>query len=147
MNNSLVFLAQTDTTVGFLSSDNKKLSYIKKRALSQKIIQVVDRFSTLKKSIRIPKKFRKLIRNSKKTTFIYPNGYAYRVVSKKSQHYDFIKKFKILYSTSANVTNLKFDKAYALDSCDVAIETFEPYVETTSSSIFKITRTGILKYR
>ena len=147
MNKNSVFLAQTDTTVGFLSSDCRKLSRVKNRVISKKMLQIVDSFTTLKQKSRVPKKFRKFIRNSKKSTFIYPNGDSYRVVAKESKHYDFVKKFKVLYSTSANVTNKSFDKKYALNSCDISIETSEPYVQKTSSSIFKITTTGILKQR
>ena len=88
MNSSLVYLVQTDTTVGFSSSSDEKLSLVKQRPLSKKILNTVDSFSTLNKYVKVPKKFRKLVRNSKKTTFIYSNGNSFRVIDKKSDFYN-----------------------------------------------------------
>ena len=147
MNKNSVFLTQTDTTVGFLSNDDKKLSGIKKRPTSQKMLQVVDSFKTLKNQVRIPKNFRKLVRNSVNTTFIYPNSNSYRVVKRNSKHHDFVKKFKILFSTSANITKNKFDKNYALENCDISIEDSCGYFETVPSTIYKINKTKIQKIR
>ncbi len=104
MDSKLVYLVQTDTTVGFSSFDDEKLSLLKQRPLSQKILQTVDSFKTLKENTRVPKKFRKKIRQMKKTTFIYPNGNSFRVINKNDSFYDFISKFGKLYSTSANQT-------------------------------------------
>jgi tRNA A37 threonylcarbamoyladenosine synthetase subunit TsaC/SUA5/YrdC len=59
MDASNVYLTQTDTTVGFLCNNDKKLSGIKKRPISQKILQVVDSFSTLKQKVRVPNQFKK----------------------------------------------------------------------------------------
>ncbi|MEA3554630.1 MAG: Sua5 YciO YrdC YwlC family protein, partial [Campylobacterota bacterium] len=104
MNENLVYLVQTDTTVGFLSSNDKKLSCIKQRDTNQKTLQVVDSFKTLQTKVRVPKKRKSMLRKSKHTTFIYSNGLSFRVVDKDSLHWSFIKKFKCLYSTSANIT-------------------------------------------
>jgi len=147
VNKESIYLIQTDTTVGFLSSDDKKLNSIKHRPTSQKILQIVDSYKTLKEQLRIPKKFRKLIRNSKQTTFIYPNGNSYRVVDKKSSHHSFIEKFSILYSTSANITKAKFDKAYAMKHCDVEVEDHCGFYESTPSKILKLYKTNIIKLR
>ena len=73
MDSSLVYLVQTDTTVGFSSSNDEKLSVVKQRPKSKKILHTVDSFKTLQEHTRVPKKYRKRVRNSKKTTFIYPN--------------------------------------------------------------------------
>lgn len=139
MNSSCVYLAQTDTTVGFLSSDDKKLSSIKQRESTQKTLQVVDSFKTLNQYTRVPKKMRKLVRNSKRTTFIYPNGYAFRVVDKNSPHNLFIKKFKCLYSTSANITKQNFDEHYASKYSNIIIYNKGGFSQTISSSIVKLT--------
>jgi len=147
VNKESIYLIQTDTTVGFLSSDDKKLNSIKHRPNSQKILQIVDSNKTLKEQLRIPKKFRKLIRASKQTTFIYPNGNSYRVVDKNSSHHDFIKKFSILYSTSANITKAKFDKTYAMKHCDVEVEDNCGFYECTPSKILKLNKTNIIKLR
>jgi len=147
VNKNRIYLVQTDTTVGFLSNDDKKLSSIKQRPNTQKMIQVVDSFNTLTQRVRVPKKFRKVVRNSSQTTFIYPNTNSYRVVDINSHHHSFIKKFGVLYSTSANITKQKFDKVYALDKCDVWVEDNNSYSETSPSHIYKISKTNITKLR
>ena len=147
MNSSLVYLVQTDTTVGFSSFDDEKLSSLKQRPSSKKILHTVDSFKTLKKNTRIPKNFRKKVRNSKKTTFIYPNGMSFRVVLKDSDFYDFIHKFGILYSTSANKTAEKFDKDFATIGADILVEDKKGFYETTASTIIKLSKRTLKKIR
>src|SRR5574344_2240399 len=108
MNENLVYLVQTDTTVGFCSANYKKLNSIKNREENQKVLATIDSFKTLQKYARVPKKYRKIVRNSKKTTFIYPNLNSFRVINKDEPFYNFIKKFKLLSSTSANYTKKSF---------------------------------------
>ena len=147
MDKNKVYLAQTDTTVGFLSNDNKKLSKIKKRPENQKILREVDSFKTLQKFTRVPTKYKKKVRNSKNTTFIYPNGESFRVVGKDSNHHKFIKKFGTLYSTSANETGKIFNLDFAVFNSDVELLNSYGYSETTSSSILKITNKNLAKIR
>ncbi len=147
MNKNLVYLAQTDTTVGFLSSDDKKLSIIKQRDTNQKILQVVDSFKTLKKYTRIPKKMRKKVRYSKLTTFIYPNQLSFRVVNNNSQHHNFIKKFNCLYSTSANITKKDYDEDFAFSNSDIILFTKNKFSQNISSKIYKINNKKIKKLR
>jgi len=147
VNKNSVYLVQTDTTVGFLSSDDKKLSSIKQRPSSQKMLQVVDSFKTLKQQVRIPKKHRKLVRNSSETTFIYDNGNSYRVIDENSSHHAFIKKFSLMYSTSANITKNQFDREYASANCNVVVEDKQGFFESKPSQIIKITKTKLLKLR
>jgi tRNA A37 threonylcarbamoyladenosine synthetase subunit TsaC/SUA5/YrdC len=147
MDASNVYLTQTDTTVGFLCNDDKKLSGIKKRPISQKILQVVDSFSTLKQKVRVPNKFKKSIRRSKKTTFIYPNGDSFRVVHPSCAHHDFIKKFKCMYSTSANLTQHHFEKSFAFKQANIIVEDHQGLYETQSSRMIKLSRTQQKKIR
>ena len=146
MNSSDVYLVQTDTTVGFLSSDDKKLTKIKNRDKNQKILQVVDSFRTLKQFVRVPKQYRKKVRNSKITTFIYKNGSGFRVVDRDSKHQNFIKKFTCLYSTSANVTQKKFDKKFAVDKSDIVVYD-DDFTEKISSEIYTVSKQKIKKLR
>lgn len=146
MDSSLVYLTQTDTTVGFLSSNDKKLSRIKQRKLHQKTLQVVDSFKTLQENIRVPKKFRKIVRNSTKTTFIYPNKEAFRVVDIDSQHKKFLQKFHTLYSTSANITQYNFNEEFAITSADIIVYNQE-FREAIPSSIYKISKSKKIKIR
>ncbi len=147
MDSSLVYLVQTDTTVGFSSSDDEKLSIIKQRPTTQKILQTVDSFKTLKQNTRVPKKFRKKVRNSKKTTFIYPNTHSFRVISKDDRFYGFISKFKSLYSTSANLTKQNFDFDFAYNHSNIIVFSKYEFNEKGSSSIYKINKKKIRKIR
>lgn len=144
-NKEIVYLAQTDTTVGFLSQDDKRLAQLKQRDVKQKTLQVVDSFETLKQNVRIPKNFRGLVRKSSKTTFIYPNGDSYRVVDSSSTHFNFISKVKQIYSTSANITGQNFYKEFAINAADIIIE--NEFCEKQSSSIIKITKIKSTKIR
>ncbi len=142
-----VYLVQTDTTVGFSSSSDEKLTSIKQRPNSQKMLQTVDSFKTLNSFTRVPKEHRKKVRHSKKTTFIYPNGNSYRVIFQDSNFYNFIKKFKSLYSTSANLTGKNFDEIFAKEKSDVIVYTKDNFNETTASTIYKLSKIKKKKIR
>lgn len=147
MDSSLVYLVQTDTTVGFSSLNDEKLSIIKQRPTSKKILHTVDSFKTLNENTRVPKNFRKKVRNSKKTTFIYSNGKSFRVVNQDSDFYDFIHKFNILYSTSANKTAEKFDKDFATIGADIIVEDKKGFFETKASTIIKLSKASFKRLR
>jgi tRNA A37 threonylcarbamoyladenosine synthetase subunit TsaC/SUA5/YrdC len=147
MDSSLVYLVQTDTTVGFSSYNDEKLSFIKQRPTSKKILHTVDSFKTLTQHTRVPKNFRKKVRNSKKTTFVYPNTKSFRVVPKDSNFYDFIHKFNILYSTSANKTAESFDKDFATIGADILVEDKKGFYETKASTIIKVSKNASKKLR
>lgn len=147
MSKEKVYLVQTDTTVGFSSANDEKLSIIKQRPKTQKILQTVDSFKTLNEKTRVPKNFRKKIRNSNHTTFIYPNGNSFRVIEKDDLFHPFISKFEALYSTSANLTGNSFDEIFAKEKSDVIVYTKDGFSETASSSIYKVNKQKILKIR
>ena len=147
MNPDLVYLVQTDTTVGFSSSKDEKLSNIKQRPSNQKILKTLESFVTLKEFARVPKKFRKIVRNSYKTTFIYPNSNSFRVVKSDSSFFDFIKKFRVLSSTSANKTKESFDYDFAFEKCDVEVVGNVGFFETFSSKIYKLSKNRLKKIR
>lgn len=147
MNPNLIYLVQTDTTVGFSSSNDEKLSSIKKRSKNQKILRTLDSLKTLKTFTRVPNKFKKLVRKSKKTTFIYPNLNSFRLVEPSNKFFDFIDKFKVLYSSSANETTCKFDNKFALDKAEVIVEDKRGFFETKPSKIYKLSKKKISKLR
>ncbi len=147
MDSSKVYLVQTDTTVGFLCSNSKKLSVIKQRPVNQKTLQVVDSFQTLKNHTRVPKKFRNLVRRAKNTTFIYPKGLSFRVIPNNSTHNEFVKKFKIIYSTSANITKQNFNRDFAKNKVDVIVEDKNGFFEANSSKLIKLSCNKIKKIR
>ena len=146
MNSNKIYLTQTDTTVGFLSRDFKKLNKIKNRPLNQKILIEVNSLNTLKNFVRVPNKFKSKVRRAKKTTFIYPKGNSFRVVKNK-KHLEFLKKFKWMYSTSANLSGTRFDKLWAIKEADIVVEDKRGFFEGKPSIIYKINNYKIKKIR
>ncbi|MCV3371069.1 Sua5 YciO YrdC YwlC family protein [Campylobacter lari] len=140
----MIYLAQTDTTAGFLSKDLKALNNLKKRPLKQDCLITTAKFSELQKLTRIPKYFKNTIRKSKKTTFLYSNSKAIRVV-KDCAHEEFLKQFDWLYSTSANKHGKKFDEKWARQNADEVID--ENFFENSASKIFKLRGTRLIKVR
>ncbi|MGA1940703.1 Sua5 YciO YrdC YwlC family protein [Arcobacter sp. YIC-310] len=147
MNSSLVYLVQTDTTVGFSCASHERLSDVKQRPRSKKILNTVDSFKTLNQNTRVPKSFRKQVRRASKTTYIYPNQKSFRLIDKNSKFHPFISKFKILYSTSANLTGNKFDEKFALENSDIIVNEKDGFSEKISSSIYKLSKIKKVKIR
>jgi len=141
-----VFLIQTDTTVGLLSKDKKRLLNIKNRDKNKLFLKNVSTFKELKNISRVPCKYKKIVRRKQKTTFIYPNNQAIRVV--KSIHFEnFLKRFGWQYSTSANKSGEKFDFNYIKDKVDIILYTPNGFKEKKSSSLFVISNSKIRRIR
>jgi len=141
-----VYLAQTDTTVGFLSQDKEKLNRLKKRPLNKPVLREVDSLDTLKNFVRVPNKFKKQVRRAKKTTFIYPNGESFRVV-RDEKHLEFLKKFSWMYSTSANLHGKNFDEKWAKEMADIVVEDKREFFEGEASKIIKLGKKRCIKLR
>ncbi|WP_180609529.1 Sua5 YciO YrdC YwlC family protein [Helicobacter pylori] len=133
---ALVYLAQSDTTIGLLSKDSERLNALKNRPKNQSVLIESADFTTLKSLVRAPNAFKNFIRRSAKTTFIYPNSKAVRVV--RGRHGDFLKRFKTLYSTSANLTQCAYDKEIAFKLADVIVSDERGLFESSSSKIFRL---------
>ncbi|OBV28738.1 hypothetical protein BKN38_09160 [Helicobacter sp. CLO-3] len=136
---SVVFLAQTDTTAGFLSSDYRKLNAIKKRDVNQKVLLTLSDYQNLKARYRIPRAHRRRVRYARQTSFILPNGKSFRVV-KDSRHLAFLRHFGALYSTSANVSGGAFDLAWAMKQADIIVLDSRRIYEAKPSQIIKLSR-------
>ncbi|SMC09224.1 Sua5/YciO/YrdC/YwlC family protein [Nitratiruptor tergarcus] len=141
-----VYLAQTDTTVGFLSQDSEKLAQIKKRPPSKPFLIAVSSLKNLQKFVRVPKKHKNLVRRAKKTTFIYPNGKALRVIN-SGEHYKFLQKFCWFYSTSANESGKRFEREWAIKRADIVVEDWRGLYESEPSKIFKLSKKRVVKVR
>ena len=141
-----VFLIQTDTTVGLLSKDRKRLAFIKQRDVKKPFLKSMATFCELKKETRIPPKFKKLVRRKKRTTFIYPNSKAIRVVH-DTRHNRFLKRFGWMYSTSANKTGCKFDFSYIKDRVDIIVYETKGFSQESSSSLLKLGRKKMRRIR
>jgi len=143
MKSDLIYLVQTNTTVGFLSQNLEKLNQIKKRPANKKFLKVISEYSLLP---RTPKKFRKRIRRTPNTnTYIIKNE-AYRVIT-EPHHREFLKKFKWMYSSSANESGKSFDEKFATKNADVLVIDKRGYFESEPSKIYKLSKNKIKRLR
>ena len=116
----LVFLTQTDTTIGFVSQNADKLTQIKQRPPHKHYIKAVNSLETLHNFARVPQKHKNRVRRSKKTTFIMPNGRSYRLIKDK-HHLLLLDRLKWAYTTSANLSGEAYNEAFAREVADVII--------------------------
>lgn len=144
----MIYLAQTDTTVGFLSKDFKAINRLKKRDESTPCLITTAYFKELQSLARVPQKFKNCVRKAKKTTFIYPNAKAIRVV-KDGKHAQFLAQKGWFYSSSANLHGKDFDEKWAkeaiLKSGGVLIN--EDFHTASASKIFKLSKKKKIKIR
>ncbi len=142
----MLYLTQTDTTVGFLSKDRTSIAKVKNRDINQPFLITLSSLEKQKRLVRTPNKFKNRVRRSKKTTFLYPNKKAIRIV-KETPHYNFLKKFDFLYSSSANIHGSDFDYAFAYKNVDIIIEDRYGFLQKSASSFYKIAKKKIIKLR
>ena len=143
----MIYLAQSDTTVGFLSLDAKKINLAKNRPIQQKVLQTFSSFKVLNDHARIPKKHRKFVRHSKKTTFVLSSGEAFRVVDEDSLHHKLIAKLGHVYSSSANQTKKSFNEVDAHLKSDIIVKDRRGFFEDEASKMYKLSRTKIKRLR
>ncbi len=135
-----VILAQTDTTVGFLSQYAPSLEEVKKRPPDKQFLRVTAGLAALKKyASRIPNHHKHLVRRSKKTTFII-KGSAFRVVTRQNPHYHLVKPYGWLFSTSANESGKHFERSFCEAHADIIVEDNRGLHETSPSTIYKLGR-------
>ena len=141
-----VILAQTDTTVGLLSQDDKKLSEIKERPLHKPFIQSFDSLETYTKMCgRVPNRHKNRLRRSRSTTYVI-NNKAVRIV-RDGLHHQLLSKYGWLYSTSANEKGKSFVRSFAQEQADLVVEDERGLFEGTASNIYKINRRKIRRLR
>ncbi|RDU70841.1 hypothetical protein CQA66_07445 [Helicobacter aurati] len=141
---TLVFLAQTDTTIGFLSK-NKQLINQRKGAKENK--ELLMEFANLQAiHYRVPVYFRNFIRRAKKTSFIVAKTKSFRVIT-DSYHYAFLQNLQYLYSSSANPTNKGFDKQFAEQNADISVIDERGLFSAKSSRILQIKGQRIKRIR
>lgn len=134
---SKVLLIQTDTTVGFLSQDESQLQTIKERPSTKPFIKVYKSFKALQNDKhRIPSHQKKLVRRSKKTTFIVKN-LAFRIAH-DSLNSKLLSSITWNYSTSANERSKNFDRVFCEEKTDIIIEDKNSLYEGKSSKLYKI---------
>lgn len=140
-----VLLAQTDTTVGFLSQNADRLREAKMRDESKPFLKVFCELRTLQQQLRIPNAHKRLVRYARKTTFVVKNQ-AFRYVTDPA-HAQLIGRYGWLYSTSANESGSSFDPSYCGDRADYIIEDKRGLAELSPSRIFKLGHRRFLKLR
>ena len=146
MNPKCVYLAQTDTTVGFLSQDGARLAAIKGRSPSKPFLIAVASLAQLQAFARVPASHRRRVRRARRTTFVYPNGKALRYVG-EGEHQRFLRKFGWMYSTSANPSGKSFDESWARKSADIIVEDKRGFFEGRPSRIIKLGKKKLLRLR
>ncbi len=141
-----VILAQTDTTVGFLSQDEIQLQKIKSRDNTKPFIIVYKNFKTFSNTgHRIPNSKKSLVRRSKKTTFIIKNM-AFRVAD-TAHNSNISRDLKWSYSTSANESGKNFKRDFCELKADIIVEDKEGLKEQSSSSLYKVNSKKIKRLR
>lgn len=143
---NIVFLAQTDTTAGLLSSNPEVLNLIKSRPSSKPVLIESASLQILKSFARIPIIHKNRVRKAKQTTFIYPNQKAIRVVA-SGLHHQFLHTHQMLFSTSANETKKTFDIQWAKEQCQVVVLDKRGLHEKKASHIYKINHSRIQRRR
>ena len=142
--NNKVFLTQTDTTIGFVSQNAKKLTQIKQRPPHKYYIRAVHSLEILGTFTRVPSVHKNRVRRSQKTTFIMPDGDSYRVVP-PGHHHLLLERLKWVYTTSANLSNHGYDAKFVQDVSDVTIEPLQNIQQ--ASSIYKLNSKTLKRIR
>lgn len=141
-----VVLAQTDTTVGFASQNEKQLYKIKSRKNTKPFLKVYASFKDfLQHGNRVPQQQKNYVRRSKKTTFIIKNR-ACRV-AKSSLNSSILRNSTWHFSTSANEADKKFNREFCENKADIIIEDKCGLYEESSSSLIKINNNKRKKIR
>ena len=141
---NLVFLTQTDTTIGFVSQNAEKLTAIKQRPPNKHYIKAVNSLQTLKTFSRVPSSHKNRIRRANKTTFILPNGYSYRIIHDQ-HHLLLLDRLKWAYTTSANLSSKDYDENFAKMSADVIITPLKQ--KHSASNIYRLGKSTLRRIR
>lgn len=139
-----IFLTQTDTSIGFVSQDSKKLDTIKQRPAHKHYIKAVDSLATLQSFTRVPTAHKKRLRRASKSTFIFPNGMSYRVIRDR-HHLLLLSRLKWAYTTSANLSGHGYDEGFARQKADIIIKPLRH--NNKASSVYKLGQTTIKRVR
>ncbi len=140
----LVFLTQTDTTIGFVSQNADRLTHIKCRPPHKYYIKAVNSLHTLKNFTRIPTAHKKRVRRSRKTTFIMPDGHSYRLV-RDPHHLLLLDRLKWAYTTSANSSGKAYEAAFAKEAADIIVT---PLIsQSKASSIYRLNTITLKRIR
>jgi tRNA A37 threonylcarbamoyladenosine synthetase subunit TsaC/SUA5/YrdC len=139
-----VILSETDTAIGFLSQNPSSLDRVKQRAEGMRYITALPSLRALNGRCRVPLVHRKRVRRERGTTFIFPCGDSYRVIS-DDRHLLLIKRFGWMFTTSANLTGEPYDRDYAISVADIVIHPVER--NSSPSTIYRLGRRRVRRLR
>lgn len=142
---SLVFLAQSDTTAGFLSKSAESIIEIKGNSRTKPLLMEVSEIGAIREFSRIPHSLNRAIRRAQKTTFIF-NHRAFRIV-REARHLVFLKRYKWLFSSSANHSGEKFCYDFAYNAVGVIVLDSRQIRELTPSTLLAVGKNRIKKLR
>lgn len=156
-----VFLAQSDTTAGFLSANPMRILEVKNSPKDKAILRESCNLAHIKNLSRIPRILQKHLRRTQKRTFIFDNNHSFRVIHEShlgnkshtkgelniNLHHIFLKQFGTLFSSSANQKGKKFEIGFASNCADIIISDNRGIFEDTPSSIFRVKKTRMRQIR
>lgn len=143
MNDEIV-LAQTDTTVGFLSKNIESIYRAKNIKIKKKILINIPKLKDIKGRVSSIHKNR--VRRSKRTTFILNNGNSFRIIN-TGIYGLFLNRHGYFYSSSANMAAKHFNKAFSYQSADIIFRTLTGFSEKKASTIIKLNKSRLIKIR
>lgn len=128
----MLYLAQTDTTAGFLSKDEREINKAKGRTLQTPCILTMSSLKELASLVRVPKAHKNLVRKAKKTSFIYKKTNTNKnflnlndeLVNFGSENLGIKGNFKGKFKANSRQNDLKLcdfkanSKQNTLNSCD-----------------------------
>lgn len=147
LSKEIIYLVQTDTTVGFLGKNREKLNRVKGRPPNQPILREVESLEWLTRMARTPFPFRREIRRRRQVSYILGRGgEGFRVVD-WGPHGQFLKGKGWFYSTSANFTGKKFDRKWAEEKAEIVVEDWRGLTENNPSPIYQLGRKRKKRFR
>jgi len=141
---SLVCLTQTDTTIGFVSQDKKKLTACKHRPPYKHYIKAVNSLKTLGHFTRVPACHKKRVRRAERTTFIMPDGNSYRLIRDR-HHLLLLNRLQWFYTTSANLSGASYNETFAKEVTDIIVTPLKE--KQKPSSIYRLGKTTLKRIR
>lgn len=142
----MLYLAQTDTTAGFLAHNPDTIAHAKNRETNKPFVWTTARLSNLREVVRVPKKFAIRVRKSRRCTFIVHNR-AVRLVA-DCPHAGFLERFDGLFSSSANKSGESFCADFALRTAKICVfERDNPLCERAASRIYRLNNHAIKRIR
>ncbi|WP_292656419.1 Sua5 YciO YrdC YwlC family protein [Nitratifractor sp.] len=140
----LLFLSDTDTTVGFISKDARRIDRAKQRPPSKHYITALPSLRSLTTLTRIPRSHRRRIRRRRHESYILPSGHSYRIVH-NARHLLLLKRLGRAYTSSANLSDAPYEEAYARQAADVIVEPLGP--PRAPSRIYRLGRQKMKRLR